>query len=417
MGFFDLIMLGDIGKTELAAVGIANAVFFLFFLFCMGILFSVSPLVAITKGENQPYKSIFILRDSIKVALITGSFLFVFFLLATNNFSLLGQSYLVTHLSKSYLNIVNYSVFPMLLFNAGKHYLDGLGRTMPSMVITFIGLALNVFFNWLLIYGNWGFDAMGLEGAAYATLISRIGMAVFLFTYIEFHKITIALKKEASLHKRVAYLKIIFKMGIPIGFQLFFEIASFTLAAVFAGKLGVEALAAHNIALNLSSITYMGATGLAAAGSIMTGNAFGANNKKEIRQAGKTVQILVLCYMLFCATVFIMFRNGLIHLYTNTTDVVTIAIPLLFIAAFFQIPDGLQSVGMGILRGIKDVTFPSFVAFIAYWIIGIPLCYYLGFKTNMGINGIWVGLSAGLTVSAILLNVRFFRFLTTSNYE
>jgi MATE family multidrug resistance protein len=200
----------------------------------------------------------------------------------------------------------------------------------------------------------------------------------------------------------------ILKLGLPTGLQYLFEVGAFAGAALMMGSISVVSGAAHQIALSLAAITYMISTGISAAGSILTGHALGRRSASDIFLAGKSALYIILSFMVFTALVFIIFRNALPLLFTDDLIVVHLSASLLLVAAFFQLSDGAQCVGLGILRGIGDTQIPTFITLMAYWVLGLPLAWYLGFRTSLGPIGIWIGLSAGLTFSAVALNTRFF---------
>jgi MATE family multidrug resistance protein len=202
-------------------------------------------------------------------------------------------------------------------------------------------------------------------------------------------------------------LKKIFQIGLPSGFQYFFEVGAFAFAAIMIGWIGEYELAAHQVAINIASITYMIATGLSAGGSIAVGDALGRRNRQDIIRSGYSAMIMATAFMGVCAIIFSLFSNWIVALYINESHVAEMATGLLIIAAFFQLSDGIQCVGLGILRGIGDTKIPTVITIIAYWVIGIPIGYYLGFKTGLSLYGIWISLSIGLSFSALLLTFRF----------
>ncbi len=410
MGVFDVMMLGWVGPTEQAAVGISNAVFFLFFTFAMGVCFSISPLVAIEKGKGNTYKSWSILKASLKVTLLMAIGLWLIYAAMTWVWPFLGQEQGVEIAAESYLSIVKWSVFPMLVFMAAKHYFDGLSRTIPASVITVVGLLANVVLNRVLIFGFGPIKPMGIEGAAIATNIVRFGMCLAIIWYLWRDRASVRYRYKSARFGGAdfSYIYEVWKVGYPIGFQFFFEVSAFSLAAVMAGWIGEVSQAAHNIALHLASVTYMGATGLAAAGSVLAGQFYGSQNKWGILRVGKLVIGFTLLYMGICAMVFMVFRTAFASAFSNVPEVIESAASLLILAGLFQLSDGLQTTGMGLLRGMKDVRMPSVIAFFAYWVVGIPICYYLSFLLEMGVTGIWVGFIIGLTLAAICIMMRFF---------
>jgi MATE family multidrug resistance protein len=276
------------------------------------------------------------------------------------------------------------------------------------MIITLIANLVNVFANWLLIYGNLGFPALGLNGAGWATFASRAFMALALMGFVMNNKFF--KRYDVSFHfKSINWpvIKKILSLGLPSGIQYFFEVGAFAFAVVMVGWLGTAQLAAHQIAINLASISFMAVLGISVAGSIRVGNAVGMKDIAETRRAGFTASLLGASIMFGAGVIFILFRNFLPTLYVNDEVVISYASSLLVIAALFQISDGTQAVGIGILRGLTDVKIPTAITFIAYWIVGLPVGYLLGFTFKLGVQGVWIGLLLGLTTSAILLTLRF----------
>jgi MATE family multidrug resistance protein len=291
-----------------------------------------------------------------------------------------------------------------------KQFSDGLSHTRVSMIVTIAGLLLNVFLNWVFIFGKLGFPALGLNGAGIATLVVRIFMSVAMLAYIFRAKLFSAyIISPPAGYSFFPLIKKITKLGLPGGMQLFFEVGAFSGAAVIAGWLGTIPLAAHQIAINLASITYMVAAGISSAGAIRVGQAVGIGNQAKIVRAGTVSIVLAVAFMAVACLVFLTLNYTLVRLYIQDQEVVTLAASLLIIGGFFQLSDGVQVVGLGILRGIEDVNMPTIIALFAYWVIGLPLGYVLGFTFGMNIQGIWLGLLTGLTVSAILLTIRFYK--------
>ena len=251
---------------------------------------------------------------------------------------------------------------------------------------------------------------MGLNGAGWASFIARIFIASSLIFYILYQK---KFKKYVQEFWREKFNKETFRnllsLGIPTGFQITFEVGAFVIAAIMAGWLGTNALAAHQIAINMAALAYMVSLGFASAATIRVGNQFGLKDFENLKNAGTSIYAVVGIFMLVTATTFILGRHFFPTLYINNGEVIAIASQLLVIAAMFQLSDGYQVVGLGLLRGIQDVKFPTWLTFVAYWIIGLPVGYYLAFHANLGINGIWYGLLLGLTIVALILLIRFYK--------
>jgi MATE family multidrug resistance protein len=409
MGVADVIMIGKLEAVQLAAASLANAIYFFIAILGIGTLSAVSPLVAKSKGAAKLKECAIWLKQAILASVLLSLFIGIVLFVITQNLHWFKQTPAVTQLAKNYLHLLNIGTLPMLLFVALKQYSDGLGITKPSAIITIIALLINVFLNWVFIYGHWGAQPLGLVGAGIATTLARIIMAVSLFVYVKtqaIYKPYLELNKQEN---NAMYLKQIFKIGIPSGLQYFFEVGAFAFAAIMIGWINEFALAAHQVAINIASISYMIATGISAGGSIAVGEALGRKNKKDIIDAGRSALILGAFFMTFCALFLASFAPQIVALYTTDEQVVKMAIYLLYIAAFFQLSDGIQCVGLGILRGIGDTKIPTLITVFAYWVIGIPLGYLLCFKLNQSLYGVWMALLIGLTLSAWLLSKRFLK--------
>ena len=409
MGFFDTVQIGGLGHEYIAASGFANGIYWVVVLLGMGVLFAVSPLVSEAFGEGHGYKSIGILKSSIVVsAILTVVFMLVVWGLIAY-LPLLKHSETDNLLATKFLRIVNFSTGGIFFFMAGKQFLDGMGRTKVGMIITFAGLALNIFLNWVLIYGKLGLPKMGIEGAAIATTTARIAMTIAILYFIWQDERIAELRAEFKKHidDSYAYIKPILIIGIPAGLQFFWEVAAFSAGQIMSGWISTEAEAAHMIAIGLASITFMVLTGISSAGTIMIGYSLGARDREGMRVAGNTVIILCLAFEVVFAGVFFLAHSLLPLLYTDNVQVITLASTMLILAAVFQISDGLQAVAAGALRGMQDVKFPAVIALISYWGIMIPACYILAFPMHMGLQGIWIGFIIGLSLAAVLQLIRF----------
>ncbi len=409
MGFFDTVQVGGLGSVYMAASGVSNSVYFLFNLLGMGVLFAVSPLVSEALGERHGWKAIGVMRSALKVALALSVFFYCIMVVVTQHFSLFKESAHITDLSQRFLTILNYSTPALMFFTVGKQFMDGQGRTKVSMVITLIGVVCNVLLNWILIYGKLGCPALGIEGAAIATGTSRALMCIMLAVYIIRDAKIKALIKEFrfSAVSEKSYVKQILIIGIPSGLQMFFEVAAFSAGQIMCGWISESSLAAYQVAISLASITFMMVSGIAAAGTIMSGYAFGSKDNASLRVTGNSIYLLTFCSQFIFAIIFFLFSNLLPQMYTGDKEVISIASSLIILAAIFQLSDGFQVAGSGILRGMQDVRIPSIIAFTSYWLIMVPLCYILAFNFKMGVNGVWVGFVVGLSIAAVLMYARF----------
>ena len=408
MGVVDSLMVGRLGAVPLAASSLGNSLTFILLIIGIGVSMAVTPLVAIAVGAHKFADCGIYFRQSLLVNTVFSILLTILIFFAADLVQYFDQPKEVQIQAESYMRILGFSSLPLLLFQTYKQFIEGLSVMRPAMIITLAANIVNAFTNWLLIFGNWGFPALGLNGAGWATFASRAFMALALMGFVMNNKFF--KQYEVSFHfKSINWLiiKKILSLGLPSGFQYFFEVGAFSFAVVMVGWLGTKQLAAHQIAISLASISFMAVLGISVAGSIRVGNAVGKKDVAETRKAGFTASLVGASIMLFAGIIFILFRNFLPTLYVNDDVVISYASSLLIIAALFQISDGTQAVGIGILRGLTDVKIPTAITFIAYWIVGLPVGYLLGFNFEYGVQGVWIGLLLGLTTSAILLTLRF----------
>lgn len=400
MGVSDNIMIGRmVGKEALAASGLAHSLSFLISSIALGGLSVLSPIIAKHNAAKESKELEENYRASLRVS-IWFSLLFALITAATFfEFQLLGQSQEITNLSKPFFLIVSLAKIPLIFFVAHKSILDGLSKPKVAMYITFIGLLVNVILNYLLI------KAIGLNGAAYSTLGVRVSMLALILWY--FKRKPYWAKTPIDFKSVKADAVKLFKLSIPGGLQLFFEIGAFSAALIMMGWISDTAMAAHQIAINIAATTYMIATGISYAGSIRVGDALGLKSLQRLKESANSAYILVALFMFISMVVILVFRYELIGLYINDPEVLAVASSLLVIAAIFQLSDGIQAVALGNLRGISDVNIPATITFAAYWLISLPVGYILAFTFDLKSEGIWYGLLAGLSSAAILLTLRF----------
>ena len=307
-----------------------------------------------------------------------------------------------------YLYTITLSLVPLMVFQTFRQLLEGLSHTRPPMYISIAANVLNVGLNYVLIFGKLGFEPMGLLGAGWASFISRVVMMLIIIVYYFRSR---RLRPYRQIHEGLKYstamIKRILNIGVPAGMQYLFEVGAFGIAVIMMGWIGTTALAAHQIAINLAAITYMMASGIAAAATIRVGNQLGKKDIPNLRRAGYTLLVMVTAFMGTMAIIFILGRSFLPSLYISDPEVISLAASLIVIAAIFQVSDGLQVVSMGALRGLEDTRIPTLWAFIAYGVIALPLSYVMGFILDWGALGIWTGLLVGLTVTAVALSFRF----------
>ena len=413
----DNIMVGQLGTAELAAVSLGNSFFFVAMSLGIGFSTAITPLVAETDGAKdiQAGRNVFI--HGLLLCTFIGVFLSLAVLICKPLLYQMGQPEEVVVLAFPYLKWVAISLIPLITFQGFKQFSEGLSHTRPAMYATLMGNLINVILNYVLIFGFWIFPKMGVEGAAMGTLISRCSMLLFIALYVRYNKRFTEFAQGIVLKKSDWNLfKKIIRLGLPSALQMFFEVIFFTAAIWLSGFLGKNPQAANQIALNLSSMTFMFAMGLGVTAMIRVGNQKGKGDFIALKRIAYSIFLLIFLFdVLFCLF-FLLMNTYLPWIYLDGTnplqisdvnEVVRIASSLLIISAFFQISDGLQAVVLGALRGLQDVNIPAWITFFSYGIFGLPISYYLGLHTTMGATGIWIGLLSGLTASAILLYLRF----------
>jgi len=421
VAFADNIMVGQLGTAELAAVSLGNS--FVFIAMSLGIGFStaITPLVAEADGAKDHAAGKSALKHGLVLCTILGLSLFGLIQVSKPLIHYMEQPPEVVELALPYLDLVAFSLVPLIIFQAFKQFSEGLSQTKYPMYATILANVVNITLNYLLIFGSFGFPKLGIVGAAVGTLASRVIMVVFIWFLLK------RKKKFESFVTHFNFRKIekkvmnkIISLGFPSALQMFFEVAIFTAAIWLSGVLGKNAQAANQIALNLSSMTFMVGMGLSVAAMVRVGNQKGLQNFKELKRIAESIFFLTFLLEVVFAILFLVGRYWFPTIYldvddmmnqADNTEVIMIAAKLLLVAAFFQISDGLQVVVLGALRGLQDVRVPTLITFVAYWLIGFPISFYLGLHTNFKSTGIWIGLLSGLTASAAMLYLRF-RFLT-----
>jgi len=408
MGVVDSLMVGQVGAVPLAAASIGHSLFILFLIFGIGVSMAISPLVAMAVGAGNPERCGKIFRQGLIVNSTLGIILSIGTYFASDILFYLEQPAEVAQQAVTYMRILAYSIIPVMVFQSYRQFIEGTSVMKPAMVVTLLANIVNAFINWVLIFGNLGAPALGLAGAGWATFSTRTLMALSLALYVtwstQFKPYNPGLRFKSI---DFTIVNKILKLGIPGGLQYFFEVGAFAGSAIIIGWLGTAELAAHQIAINLAAISFMFALGISSAASILVGNAVGRNDIRATRSAGFSAIVLACLVMGTFGIVFITLRYFLPSLYIDDTGVIEVAASLLVIAALFQLSDGTQAVGIGVLRGIADTKIPMIITFIAYWIIGLPGGYLLGFTFNLGVEGVWVALLCALTFSAAMLTLRF----------
>ena len=417
VSFVDNIMVGQLGTAELAAVSLGNS--FMFIAMSIGIGFStaITPLIAEADASNNFKQAKSTYKHGLFLCTTLGILLFLLVFFSKPLMYLMQQPEEVVVLAIPYLNLVAFSLIPLVIFEAIKQFTDGMSMTKYPMYATLIANIINVVLNYLLIFGKFGFPEMGMVGAAYGTLVSRIIMVIYLWTLLRYKERSRKIVRNIKLFTLdFSMIKKIVNIGSLSAMQMFFEVAIFTAAIWLSGLLGKNSQAANQIALNLSSMTFMVAMGLSVASMIRVGNQKGLQNYKELRRIAFSIFLLGILLAVFFALLFFIFHKSLPNIYVDLNDttnykdnmeVLSIASNLLLAAAFFQISDSIQVVVLGALRGLQDVKIPTILTFISYWVVGFPISYFLGTEEMYGSFGIWLGLLAGLTTASILLFIRF----------
>ena len=411
VGIVDSVMVGQLGTEPLAASSFANSIFHVFVMFGIGISYGITPLIAQADGEGDNDTITRVLRNGIIMCSVAGLILFGG-LFATSFFlDMMNQPEAVVELGAPYFLIIASSIIPLMFFQGFRQFAEGLSVTKQTMFITIACNLLNVVLNYLLIYGKFGFPALGLNGAGWATLISRIFMAIAMFWFVLKHKRFIAYRSGLILTRlKATFIKPMLKIGLPSGIQFVFEVGAFTAAAILMGMMGAEELAAHQIAISLVSLSYMLATGVSAAATVRVGNQYGKGDGPNLARAGNASFVISVLVMASCAVIFMVFNKSLPILYINEPEVIGMASSMIIVAALFQLSDGIQVVGLGALRGMSDVKMPTLITLVAYWGLAIPVSYIFGFVLDMGPEGIWYGLLTGLSIAALMLFLRFRMF-------
>jgi multidrug resistance protein, MATE family len=406
----DSIIIGHFaGTISLAAVSLVNSIFVIGLVIGLGVSYGITPLIAQSNGRKDHAECGRLLSNSLLINSVTGIVLFVFISFGTMLvIGKLGQSPEVVSQARPYLFLMGISLVPLLIFNTFKQFAEGLGFTRQAMAISVLGNVLNICLGIIFVKGLFGVKPMGISGVGYSTLIDRCSMAIVMGVYVFRSKNFRSYLKDFAL-KQIDRVRCsaILKIGTPVALQYVFEISAFSGAAILIGTISPIAQAAHQVAINLAALTYMAASGIAAAAAIKSGNFFGAKQHRDLRLSAISNYHIVIIFMSMTALLFTLGNHLLPWMYTSDKAVIAIAAQLLIIAAFFQLFDGTQVVGLGILRGMGDVNIPTIITLIAYWVVGLPVGYVLGIQFKMGVTGVWYGLVLGLLTSSLLLFIRF----------
>lgn len=409
MSFVDTIMAGRLSPEDLAAIAVGTSVLMPVVVLCMGCLMAVTPIVA----QNVGGRKLHVIGKNARQVLWLSQILALpaFFILRNLDivFFLLQVTEEIIPIADGYLKAISWGIFPAFAYGALRHFNEGLSVTRPAMYIAIVGTIVNIPANYVLMFGKLGFPQLGAIGTGYASsvvfTIMFIAMLWFTVWHPPYKRFDIFGKFRWPEKK---YLSELVNIGTPIGISSSMEVSMFAAVSLLISTLSTVEVAGHQIAINFAAICFMIPLGLSIAISTRVGNSIGRGKPGEARFRGYVGVGISTLFMLGTATILFLFPEAIASIYTTDADVTSIAVQLLYMAAIFQISDGLQVSGYGALRGLKDTKIPMYVNLIAYWVIGIPTAYLLGFTFGYGAPGLWVGLIAGLTVAGILHNVRFF---------
>ncbi|KOO03468.1 multidrug transporter MatE [Vibrio nereis] len=411
MGFVDTVMAGGVSAVDMAAVSIASSIWLPSILFGIGLLMALVPVVAQLNGSGRKEKISFEIQQGIAMALLISIPIIAVLFQTQYILELMDVEELMAEKTNGYMHAVMLAVPAFLLFQALRSFTDGMSLTKPAMVIGFFGLILNIPLNWIFVYGKFGAPELGGVGCGVATTIVYWIMFVMLLVYILTSDRVSHINLFGQFHKpQIKPLIRLFKLGFPVAAALFFEVTLFAVVALMVAPLGPLIVAAHQVAINFSSLVFMLPMSIGAAVSIRVGHCLGEEKVEGARIASHVGLLVAVGLAVFTALFTILLREQVALLYTDNRAVIEIALQLLFLAAVYQLTDAIQVVAAGALRGYKDMSAIFNRTFVAYWILGLPSGYILGMTDwivePMGAHGFWVGFIIGLSSAALLLGVR-----------
>ncbi|HEX6178966.1 MAG TPA: MATE family efflux transporter [Thermoanaerobaculia bacterium] len=417
MGVVDLAVLGRVGGRELAAAGLGNAVFFAVSIFGMGLVFGIDPMISQALGAGDRLRARFVMWQGVWLSLLVSAGLTPVLLLGPFLLQAIGVQAELIPPATTYLVIRTLGLGPWLMFIALRAYLQAHHLTRPLLAAMIVANVYNLGADILFVFGgtilpDWAgplraIPAMGLAGAAVATVTGQLLQLAIVIPAIR--KLDVVPGTKLSHKPQKLEILRALTVGWPVALQMTAEVGIFALVALLAGRLGTNELAAHQLVISLASFTFTVALGVAAAGSVRVGRAIGARDQQATRLAGYVAFAGGAIVMTLSALIFVAFPRALARMLTTDVGVITTALHLFFVAALFQISDGVQAVGAGVLRGAADTKFAFIANLIGHWMIGFPIALILGFALKMGVVGLWWGFVAGLTVVAVLLLIRFHR--------
>jgi len=408
----DSVIVGHFaGTTALAAVSLVSSLFLVPLVIGIGISYGVTPLIAQNNGRGNYKECSKLLSNSLLLNVIAAVILFCAIYFGVVAFiDKLHQSPAVVAQAKPFLFLLSLSLIPLMIFSTFKQFAEGLGFTKQAMMVSIWGNVLNICLGITFVKGLFGIPPMGIRGVGLSTLIDRSVMAIVMAFYVLRSPIFRKYLQNFAIRNvdRIRGLQIL-KIGAPVALQYTFEVSAFGAAAILIGMIGPIPQAAHQVAISLAAITYMMASGISSAAAIRSGNYFGSGDHHNLRLSAISNYHIVIVFMSCTAIIFTLFNHVLPYVYTTDNNVIAIAEQLLIVAAFFQLFDGTQVVGLGVLRGIGDVNIPTVITFVSYWVIGLPIGYLLGIHLGLGVIGVWYGLVCGLMSASVMLFLRFQR--------
>lgn len=410
LGLADTLMVGRIGVTELAALTLANALFFVPFIFGIGVLTGITVITSNARGAGDTAAVRASCRHGLYLALAIGCLVAALGWILSHHLWRFGQPPEVAARGAVFFRIIMLSAIPGLASIALKNHADALNRPWPPFWISIGGVLLNILLNWVLIYGKWGSPALGLEGAAIATLIARCAIFAVLFLW---------LVRDAGLREWIparwfrtpepAAIRKLLAIGFPASLNMIWEVGAFSAAGLLIGRFGETAMAAHQIALACASTAFMIPLGLSMALTVRVGRANGAGDIRQLRPIVLSGWLLATIFSLVAVSCFTFFGDSLAQMFIGEERVITLAASIFVIVGFFQIADCLQVASAGMLRGLHDAKIPAIMGFVSYWIVGLPVGTLLAFSAGWGVLGVWCGLALGLTVAALTLAPRLWK--------
>jgi multidrug resistance protein, MATE family len=410
MTIVDLVMVGRLGPAAIGAVGLGNAICYAPSLFGIGLLLGLDTLVSQSWGAGRFDDCHRSLAQGIYIALVSTPVLMLVLFAGQYVFTGRGVDPTVGSLTRAYVNILNWGTFPLLVYGGFRRYLQGVGRVRPVAFALITANLVNLAFNWIFIYGHFGFPALGVPGSALSTCIARVYMAGVLVYAAWAHE-------SDRGHALFAHwpapdwarIRALLALGLPAASQVVLEVAAFGAATVMASHLGPIALATHEIVLSCAAYTYMVPLGISAAAAVAVGHAIGAGNPARARRAGTLAIALGVGFMACMAILLVTLPRAIIGIWTHDAQVLALGAHILAIVAGFQIFDGTQSVSTGALRGLGETRYPMLMNLAGYWFFGLPLGAVLCFTFRWGLSGLWIGLTVALITIALLLCTRWLR--------